>query len=69
MMKRLVQLPMNIAANLFVIAICPFLVLAWIIRVNLHDRAMQRSRLQAKLPEARVEGVAHASLMLDRPAR
>ena len=58
MIKRLLQLSVNIVANLLVVAICPFLVLAWIIRVNLHDRARHRAVVRAKLPGTRVERFA-----------
>ena len=61
MINRLMQFPIDVVANLLVIAICPFLVLAWIIRVKLHDRARHRAVAQAKLLDTRVERFADSN--------
>jgi hypothetical protein len=43
LMKRFVRVTGNIVANLAVLCLCPFLILAWIVRVRMHERAHQRA--------------------------
>jgi hypothetical protein len=61
-MKRLVQLLINLLANVLVVAICPFLVLAWVVRVYLHERAWHRGSPQPKRSETRAQLLADSNL-------
>jgi hypothetical protein len=50
-MKGFVRFAVNVGANVCVLALCPFLVVAWVVRVRLHERAHRRGRA---LPQPRI---------------